>query len=62
MAAPMSLVGLPIAVPNARPEILKLAAWTTRSMGGQGAVREAIDFVLRAQGKLEALWQDWVRE
>ncbi|MBE1426436.1 3-deoxy-D-manno-octulosonate 8-phosphate phosphatase (KDO 8-P phosphatase) [Desulfomicrobium macestii] len=61
-AAPMSLVGLPIAVPNARPEILKLAAWTTRSMGGQGAVREAIDFILRAQGKLEALWQDWVRE
>lgn len=61
-AAPMSLVGLPIAVPNARPEILKLAAWTTRSPGGQGAVREAIDFVLRAQGKLEAMWQEWLRE
>ena len=61
-AAPMSLVGLPIAVPNARPEILKLAVWTTRAMGGQGAVREAIDFVLRAQGKLEDMWQGWVRE
>lgn len=61
-AAPMSLVGLPIAVPNARPEILKLAAWTTASPGGQGAVREAIDFVLRAQGKLEAMWQEWLRE
>ena len=61
-AAPMSLVGLPIAVPNARPEILRLAAWTTGSAGGQGAVREAIDFVLRAQGKLERLWQDWLRE
>lgn len=61
-AAPMSLVGLPIAVPNARPEILKLAAWTTRSAGGQGAVREAIDFVLRAQGKLDTLWQEWLRE
>lgn len=61
-AAPMSLVGLPIAVPNARPEILRLAAWTTGSAGGQGAVREAIDFVLRAQGKLETLWQDWLRE
>jgi len=60
-AAPMSMVGLPIAVPNARPEILKLAAWTTRATGGQGAVREALDFILRAQGKLDALWQDWAR-
>lgn len=60
-AAPMSLVGLPIAVPNARPEILKLALWTTRAQGGHGAVREALDFVLRAQGKFEDLWQDWIR-
>jgi 3-deoxy-D-manno-octulosonate 8-phosphate phosphatase (KDO 8-P phosphatase) len=58
-AEPMAMVGLPIAVPNARPEILKLAAWTTRAMGGQGAVREAIDFVLRAQGKLDAMWREW---
>jgi len=58
-AGPMAMVGLPIAVPNARPEILKLAAWTTRAAGGQGAVREAIDFVLRAQGKLDAMWREW---
>lgn len=58
-AEPMAMVGLPIAVPNARPEILKLAAWTTRAAGGQGAVREAIDFVLRAQGKLDAMWREW---
>ena len=58
-AEPMTLVGLPIAVPNARPEILKIAAWTTRAAGGQGAVREAIDFVLRAQGKLDAMWREW---
>ena len=61
-AAPMSLVGLPIAVPNARPEILKLAIWTTGARGGHGAVREAIDFVLRAQGKLEDMWQGWLSE
>jgi 3-deoxy-D-manno-octulosonate 8-phosphate phosphatase (KDO 8-P phosphatase) len=60
-AAPMSMVGFPIAVSNARPEILKLALWTTRAMGGHGAVREALDFVLRAQGKLDALWQEWVQ-
>jgi 3-deoxy-D-manno-octulosonate 8-phosphate phosphatase (KDO 8-P phosphatase) len=61
-AAPMSMVGLPIAVPNARPEILKLAAWTTRAPGGHGAVREALEFVLRAQGKLEPMWREWLRE
>lgn len=61
-AAPMSLVGLPLAVANARPEILKLAVWTTRAAGGQGAVREVIDFILRAQGKLDLLWQDWLQE
>lgn len=60
-AAPMSMVGFPIAVPNARPEILKLALWTTRATGGHGAVREALDFVLRAQGKLEASWRDWIQ-
>lgn len=59
-AAPMSMVGLPIAVANARPEILGLAAWTTRAQGGHGAVREAIDFILRSQNKLEDLWRDWV--
>jgi 3-deoxy-D-manno-octulosonate 8-phosphate phosphatase (KDO 8-P phosphatase) len=61
-AAPMRLVGLPIAVPNARPEILRIAAWATRAMGGHGAVREALDFILRAQGKLDALWQEWLGE
>ncbi|NCD25440.1 MAG: phenylphosphate carboxylase subunit delta [Deltaproteobacteria bacterium] len=58
-AAPMSKVGLPIAVANARPEILRLAAWTTTARGGNGAVREAIDFILRAQDKFDALWRDW---
>lgn len=59
-AAPMSKVGLPIAVANARPEILKLAAWVTSARGGRGAVREAVDFILRAQGKLDSLWREWV--
>lgn len=58
-AAPMSLVGLPMAVANARPEIKRMAAWTSLASGGQGAVREALEFILAAQGKLDALWQAW---
>ncbi len=59
-AAPMSKVGLPIAVANARPEILGLATWITQARGGHGAVREAIDFILRAQNRLDALWREWI--
>jgi 3-deoxy-D-manno-octulosonate 8-phosphate phosphatase (KDO 8-P phosphatase) len=58
-AAPMSLVGLPMAVANARPEIQRMAAWTSSAYGGQGAVREALEFILTAQGKLDAMWRTW---
>lgn len=61
-AAPMSKVGFSVAVANARPEIFSLASWTTTAMGGQGAVRETIDFILRAQGVFESLWQSWLQE
>lgn len=59
-AAPMSKVGLPMAVNNAVPEIKKIALWTSSRPGGQGAVREAITFILSAQNKLEELWKDWI--
>lgn len=55
----MKLVGLPMAVPNARKEILKLAAWVTERPGGHGAARDAIDFILEARGLSEALWKRW---
>ncbi|MDD2218889.1 MAG: HAD hydrolase family protein [Desulfoplanes sp.] len=56
---PMENVGLPMAVANAQPEILNLAAWTSRARGGHGAVREAIRFLLESQGKLEKIWRTW---
>ncbi|MBK6421826.1 MAG: HAD hydrolase family protein [Gemmatimonadetes bacterium] len=50
-------VGLPLAVANAVDEVKRLAAYTTRASGGAGAVREAIELLLRAQGR----WDDAVR-
>lgn len=47
----MNLVGYPIAVADAAPEIRDMAALTTDRPGGHGAVREAIEHLLRAQGK-----------
>ncbi len=48
---PMSVVGLPMAVANARPEVKAAALYVTQACGGEGAVREAIELLLAAQGK-----------
>lgn len=42
-------VGLAIAVKNAVPEVKKIAHWETRHKGGEGAVREVCDFLLRCR-------------
>ena len=43
----MKLVGLPIAVANARSEVKKHATVATNAKGGHGAVREAIELILK---------------
>jgi 3-deoxy-D-manno-octulosonate 8-phosphate phosphatase (KDO 8-P phosphatase) len=58
-AAVLSRVGLPMTVANAQPEIKGLALWISSNPGGNGAVREAVRFILQAQDKLEAMWQKW---
>lgn len=44
-------VGFAVAPADARPEALAAARWVTRAPGGQGAVRELAEHLLRAQGK-----------
>jgi 3-deoxy-D-manno-octulosonate 8-phosphate phosphatase (KDO 8-P phosphatase) len=44
----MKVVGLPIAVPNAVPEVLRAARFVTIARGGMGAVREVADLILLA--------------
>lgn len=58
-AAPMARVGLPLAVPNAQPEIRALAAWISSAHGGRGAVREAVMMILKAQGTYERAYRHW---
>lgn len=43
-------VGLGVAPADARPEVKAAADWVTKARGGQGAFREAAEFVLKAQG------------
>ena len=44
-------VGLPIAVPNAMPELKAVARYVTSVPGGQGAVREVAERLLKARGE-----------
>jgi 3-deoxy-D-manno-octulosonate 8-phosphate phosphatase (KDO 8-P phosphatase) len=46
----MKRVGFPVAVANAVTEVKKSATLVTKHPGGQGAVREAIEFILRRRG------------
>ena len=52
-------VGLPIAVSNASQEVTGRAAYVTRVPGGQGAIREVVELILRAQGKWEAALKEF---
>lgn len=42
----MKLVGFPVAVADAAPEVIAAAAYVTTAKGGHGAVREVIDLLL----------------
>src|SRR5438874_1567222 len=50
----MRLCGLSVATANARPHVKAAAHYVTTNGGGHGAGRDAIDFILSAQGKLES--------
>jgi len=47
----LARVGLAVAVANAVPEVKRAAHYVTAQTGGNGAVREVIELVLKAQGK-----------
>jgi 3-deoxy-D-manno-octulosonate 8-phosphate phosphatase (KDO 8-P phosphatase) len=48
---PLTRAGLAVAVGDAVPEAKAAAHFTTTAAGGRGAVREAVELILRAQGK-----------
>jgi 3-deoxy-D-manno-octulosonate 8-phosphate phosphatase (KDO 8-P phosphatase) len=51
-------VGLAVAVANAVPEVKRAAHFVTSRSGGEGAVREVIELIVKAQGK----WADASRD
>jgi 3-deoxy-D-manno-octulosonate 8-phosphate phosphatase (KDO 8-P phosphatase) len=54
--------GLAIAVKNARAEVKKEAHYVTPHAGGDGALRDAVEFILKAQGKWKRVVEDYIGE
>ncbi len=57
----MTKVGLAIAVGDAHHFVRKHAHWTTKALGGQGAVREVSEMIIGAQDKLEAMLESYLK-
>lgn len=51
----LARAGLAAAPANARPEVKGMVHFVTGSKGGDGAVREVVELILRAQGKWEQI-------
>jgi 3-deoxy-D-manno-octulosonate 8-phosphate phosphatase (KDO 8-P phosphatase) len=58
----MRAAGLAIAVKNARAEVKKEAHYVTPHAGGDGALRDAVEFILKAQGKLKKIVEAYIGE
>ena len=57
----MKQSGFAIAVANAHALVKKQADWTTENCAGAGAVREVCELILRAQGKLDSIFNEYLR-
>lgn len=58
----MRAAGLAIGVKNARAEVKKEAHYVTPHAGGEGALRDAVEFILKAQGRLKKVVDQYVGE
>jgi 3-deoxy-D-manno-octulosonate 8-phosphate phosphatase (KDO 8-P phosphatase) len=52
--------GLAVAVRNARAEVKREAHYITPHAGGEGALRDAVEFILKAQGKWKRVVDDYI--
>jgi 3-deoxy-D-manno-octulosonate 8-phosphate phosphatase (KDO 8-P phosphatase) len=57
----MRLCGLAIAVKNSREEVIRESHYVTPHEGGKGAVRDAVEYVLREQGTLERVIEEYIQ-
>ena len=58
----MRAAGLAIAVKNARAEVKQEAHYITPNAGGDGALRDAVEFILKSQGKWKKVLEAYIGE
>ena len=58
----LARVGLSAAPADAAPDVHSRVDWVSSRVGGDGAARELIELLLRAQGKWDALLDAYLRE
>ena len=54
--------GFAVAVANARDEVKKDAHYVTKHRGGDGALRDAVEFILKSQGRLKKVVTEYLGE
>ncbi len=57
----MRICGLAVAPANARPEVKRAADWVTPSRGGEGAARDLVEMILKAQGRWREVSEGYLR-
>jgi 3-deoxy-D-manno-octulosonate 8-phosphate phosphatase (KDO 8-P phosphatase) len=57
----MRRCGLAIAVANARHQVKEMAHYQTPSAGGHGAARDAVEYILKAQGSLDRVIDEYIQ-
>jgi 3-deoxy-D-manno-octulosonate 8-phosphate phosphatase (KDO 8-P phosphatase) len=58
----LRIVGLPVAVGNAVPEIRPMCRVQLERRGGRGAIREFAELLLKARGQWEEAWNGYVSD
>src|ERR1700677_2183384 len=58
----MRAVGFAVAVANARAQVKAEAHYVTPHAGGEGALRDAIEYILKAQGRWKQVLNDYISE
>ena len=54
--------GFAVAVANARPEVKADAHYVTEHRGGDGALRDAVEYILKAQGQWDRVVREYIKE
>lgn len=58
--AAIRAAGFGVAVANAHRFVARHADWQTEANGGHGAIREVCELIMKAQGTLEAAWEQYL--